>query len=456
MKERVRKLIPLLENFAKEEFGLSFNPTDYEFVPHETLMSVSSGPFPIRFHHWTYGRDYYLLSIYNRMGLSHLYESFFYGNPSYAFIKENEKYTDQILIIAHCIGHSDFVSNNLLFSYNTKNLIEIAIEHAEIIARYEGLYGEEEVEELLDALFSVANYVDISKPLRRKPYPPKRKILKKPKKGEYSDLLGEVEEERWVEINREVPPYDEHDILFFIYLYSDLPNWKKEVIGIFREEMYYLAPIIRTKIMNEGWASFIEWELIKKLDEKEKIFTDEEFVRMLRTHSMITGVMPSPFVSPYALGYAIWKKIYDKEKAFAPLLEIRKEYDDLGFVRDFLDENVIEELGLFEYQRKSAITTVTSKDSKKVKKRLLELMSHSYSPNVFIEKGGYEEEKGTVKMRFVKDTEMDLDLTHAEHVILYLHKLLKKKIEWTIEKGGGAKPFKLIATEGRVIRKIEG
>ena len=64
-----------------------------------------------------------------------------------------------------------------------------------------------------------------------------------------------LEEERKLEERFPVQP--EKDVLSFLIEHAPLANWQRNVLGIIREESYYFAPQGRTKIMNEGWASYL-------------------------------------------------------------------------------------------------------------------------------------------------------------------------------------------------------
>ncbi len=456
MKYSLKKTIEILERDARDRFGLNFYPIEFQWVPHDVLMSVSSGPFPIRFHHWTYGRDYYALSLHNRLGLSHLYESFFYGNPSFAFIKDSETLTDQILVIAHCIGHADFSTNNLLFKYHNKDIVTRAIRHAERISKLETLYGEKEVEEILDLLFGIYFMVDTNKSLHREPYPLPKRVLVNESRGEFDDLISFNEEkrERWKEINTEIPPYDERDLLWFLYQYAEIPDWKREIIKMFREEMFYVMPIIKTRVMNEGWATFVEWLLIREVDKRHHIFDEKEYVALLRTHSLISSVVPSTSLSPYALGFALWKRLFNENsEKIDRLLDIRATYEDIGFIRDFLDRETVEKLGLFEYQRKNAITSVTSKETEEIRKRLMNMMAHAYNPNIFIPKGGWDKNSGTLRLHFRRDADRDLDILHAENVLKSLQGLWGNKVILEVETEDPDKTLIFEAEDGKVVRK---
>jgi stage V sporulation protein R len=44
-------------------------------------------------------------------------------------------------------------------------------------------------------------------------------------------------------------------VLGHLLLRAPLAEWQQEVLGLLRDEAYYFAPQMLTKIMNEGWAS---------------------------------------------------------------------------------------------------------------------------------------------------------------------------------------------------------
>jgi stage V sporulation protein R len=52
------------------------------------------------------------------------------------------------------------------------------------------------------------------------------------------------------------PSEPERDVLQFLLEHAPLERWERDVLEIIRDEAYYFAPQMQTKIMNEGWASY--------------------------------------------------------------------------------------------------------------------------------------------------------------------------------------------------------
>ena len=58
---------------------------------------------------------------------------------------------------------------------------------------------------------------------------------------------------------RKFPPKPEKDLLI-IYRSNTVVNleeWQRDILTMMREEMLYFWPQLETKIMNEGWASYL-------------------------------------------------------------------------------------------------------------------------------------------------------------------------------------------------------
>ena len=80
--------------------------------------------------------------------------------PSHAFLRSTNTYLQNVLVIAHVLGHADFFANNHWYRKSNKNMLNIAEQHARLIRWYEWEYGRERVEKLLDALLTVATSVN--------------------------------------------------------------------------------------------------------------------------------------------------------------------------------------------------------------------------------------------------------------------------------------------------------
>ena len=101
-----------------------------------------------------------------------------------------------------------------------------------------------------------------------------------------------------------MPREPEEDLLGFLMREAPrLEDWERDVLGICREEAAYFAPQLRTKIINEGWATYWHVAILQDLQ-----LPADQFVEFQRATAMV--VQPHPgVVNPYNLGYALWRKV---------------------------------------------------------------------------------------------------------------------------------------------------
>jgi stage V sporulation protein R len=100
-----------------KEFGLDWHPINYEVCDYfEMIGHMSYHGMPSHYNHWSYGKSFEVTHQQYNMGMQGLpYELIINSDPSIAYLmRENPLYL-QILIMAHCIGHSDFFKNNRTF-----------------------------------------------------------------------------------------------------------------------------------------------------------------------------------------------------------------------------------------------------------------------------------------------------------------------------------------------------
>ncbi len=100
------------------------------------------------------------------------------------------------------------------------------------------------------------------------------------------------------------------DVLQYLMDHSDFINkeenrWMKQVMQVVRNTSLFFQPQIRTKIMNEGWASY--WH--------EKLFLQDDRIRsheveFARVNAGVTS-MPRVGLNPYALGMRLFHYIED-------------------------------------------------------------------------------------------------------------------------------------------------
>lgn len=353
---------PRLEKLAQSQ-GLDYFPVDFELVPDTFMMEVAVYGLPVRMPHWSFGVRYIYQYVQHRMGGSRIFEVVFPGKPNRAYLQSSNSLSDNALVVAHVLGHADFSKNNELFARMQReagfNIVEQAAARAHRIEEAIREHGNARVERVLDAALALEQCIDVSMPLQRDSYPDKREQSKTPPprtafEARFDALPGEKVAEPPAEpaAPAGIPPYPEPDLLWFIARYApEMQPWERDIFLAVREESYYFYPVFACHIMNEGWASFWHARLLREAD----FLPDSLYVDAIKAHSDVVRPFAGPdavalSVNPYHLGFHIWERIVDRhglDEAF----RIRTEEDDFAFVRNYLTEDLANDLGLFVHER---------------------------------------------------------------------------------------------------------
>ncbi len=196
------------------------------------------------------------------------------------------------------------------------------------------------------------------------------------KRGEaafFADTVNKYPEfEALFEKSHQMKVVEKRDLLKYLMDHSEFLNkdenkWMKSVMEVVRQTSIYFQPQIRTKIMNEGWASY--WH--------EKLFLQDERivgheVEFARANAGVTS-LPRVGLNPYALGLRLFNHIeemadqgklsYDfqrmndarmREKYDAGLgkgkefiFEVRENFCDFTFINTFVEQDFVTRNDLF-------------------------------------------------------------------------------------------------------------
>jgi stage V sporulation protein R len=442
MDKEVRELEKALEqiwDIATNKFGLDPFPTRFEIVPATVMYEVGSYALPGRYSHWTFGKAYHKMKTMYDFGLSKIYEVVINSNPSYAFLLENNSLLQNKLVIAHVLGHVDFFKHNAYFSQTNRRMVDDAALHARRINEYEFKYGRKVVEDFLDAVLSIEEHIDpyffIKKGRNGKKAdePEKRRV----KPGPYDDLTSAQEreaiakaEEALAEEEQEQP---EKDLIWFIMQNSPiLQPWQRDVMSMIHDEMLYFVPQMQTKTLNEGWASYWHSRIMRELD-----LPDHEHVEFAELHAGVVSPHRGQ-LNPYYIGYKILEDIEkrwnnptaeEREKfgrepgqGLAKLLEVRETENDISLLRNYLTEDLCEELDLFVYELiDEEEWTVTEKRWERVRDQLVANMTNFGYPYIEVADGDYDRNLELCLRHRYEGAE--LDLKYARKVLEYVHKL---------------------------------
>jgi stage V sporulation protein R len=427
-----------LESLAKDH-GLDYYPVQFEEVPSSFMMEIAVYGLPVRMPHWSFGVRYIYQLIQHRMGHSRLFEVVFPGNPGRAYLARNNSLQENTLVTAHVLGHADFAKNNALFKRSQEQvgyrIVEQAAAHARRIGQAVEQHGQSRVEQILDAALALEAHIDTVQPLRRERYPQYLETSRPVRDDRFqsrfdrlpgAELAGDQPLER---VRAPVPPAPESDLLWFIAEYApDLDDWERDIFLAVREESFYFYPVFACQIMNEGWASYWHARLLREAD----FLPQNEYLDALKTHSDVVRPhaaeqQASLVVNPYHLGFSIWESIVEElglERAF----QIRAEDDDFGFVRNYLSQELAEELKLFRYEATGDGTVrVQDNDIHALRETMLAPKYNFGAPAVVAK---HMASDGSLELYHEDATDgRGLDLERAERVLDYLHKVWRRPVK---------------------------
>jgi spore cortex formation protein SpoVR/YcgB (stage V sporulation) len=251
------------------------------------------------------------------------------------------------------------------------------------VAECEERYGDDAVESVLDAAHALMNQ-GVSRDLRPRP----RNVVKREK--ERAARRRAHEEATFDPIYRTLPEITregaaepteaeseqrrlglpEENLLYFLEKNAPkLEDWQRELLRIVRLLSQYFYPQRQTKMMNEGCATFVHYEILNRLYERG-LLTDGTMLEFLHSHSSV--IFQPAFndrrfggLNPYALGFAMMNDIRriaseptDEDRQWFPefagcgdwmgtLRQAWAEYRDESFILQFLSPKLIRDFRLF-------------------------------------------------------------------------------------------------------------
>lgn len=453
----------ILEKAA--EFGLSCFPQEFEICDHNQMLgAMAYSGMPSHYPHWSYGKAYEKLKTLYDHGVSGLpYEMVINSNPALAYLMRDNTLALNILTIAHVCGHNDFFRNNFTFQ-STKP--ELTISSFKARANRMRSYiedpsiGLEKVENLLDAAHALSlqcrRNLAIKKLSRKEE---EKRLLEAATPPPDPFYKIHAPREYVVPDLRKVPLLPEEDILLFIRDHNPLlEEWERDILTIVHESAQYFVPQIDTKIMNEGWASFWHYEILRSIDLPQDLYLE-----FLVRHNQVVRPIPRG-LNPYHIGLSLWNRIAllhgkdpftsaeetflkrmqgmqienPQERIFPPdrsnwrkaLFEVRAVDRDVSFLRRFLTEEAARDLDLFEFAKRGddiIITRVSNKEEwEKVKATFLANVGMGSVPAIKVEDADHDHNRNLYVKHYHDGR--DLQLGYAEKTLEYLHRLWGQKV----------------------------
>lgn len=409
------------------DFGLDPMPQEFDVVPAQKMLEIMAYRLPVNYSHWSFGRDYEIERTKYEHGYSVPYEVVFNSDPARAYLMETNPLPIQVLVMAHVYAHNDFMKNNRHFQITRRDMITSASEAAQRLRGYEEDYGREAVERLIDAAMAIEWNIDPDELLRPETETEARERLygwskTLPRGGSFDDLLPEknpiAREEKRL-LRRKTPP--EPTIELFKYIIENstrrFEEWEKDVLNIVRNQALYFMPYRRTKIMNEGWATYWHEKIMNRLF-AEKFLSAEEHGYYNLYNSRVKANHPRS-LNPYLLGSALFANIETRwntgrfgpeyescrdavkkenwdlrlNKGMEKIMEVRRTHMDWFFIDEFLNGDVVEDLHLYIYQETDKSShidlEVKETDWRKVKRLLVQSLMNWGIPRILVTNGNH-------------------------------------------------------------------
>jgi len=445
-----------------KEYGLDYYPIKFVLVAPKELNGIAAYTgFPARMPHWTFGMEYEDLHKRYQYGVSKIYELVINTNPVIAYLLNTNALVDQKLVMVHVCGHADFFKHNQWFSHTNRQMIDQMANNASRVKRLAQKWGEQKVEDFIDICLSIGNLIDPYQDHIKRYYPKSENedepshAISRLKANDYMDSYINTKEfleqqkkklEAEKLARKKFPEQPDRDVLGFLVEHAPMEQWQKDILSMVREEEYYFAPQRMTKIMNEGWATYIHSKFMT-----QRLAEDCDIIDYCDSQSRAIAAGQS--LNPYRLGLGLYrdieerwnrgqfgteweqcqdmveKKHWDKKLGLGKekIFQVRKTHNDLTFIDDFLTPEFCVQEGLFAYQRSPDTNQDTiSNDFRKIKNRLLVMLANGGSPVIQIENANYEN-RGEIYLRH-EYAERELDMGKAQDTLRNLFKIWTRPI----------------------------
>lgn len=437
--------------------GLSFDDESLEYiVTNQDMIELSpKGMIPTLYDYWVNdvevlkGKGQYKLYPHNP------YETVINSRPAISYYNDNNPDWLNIMIFYHVIGHIDFFQNNILFEHTwNDDFVGQALADKRHITSLRSEHGRW-VDYIIEFSRAIDNLTGYFTELSIRNFPtsmePGEKLsyyldvfLPKEALASIGTIYSEVERYNkllesqemlaesmfFSEIKGKYPEFDSkfkkhqdlhevrsNDIMDFIrdnspFLKRDENQWMKAVMNIVRDTSLYFAPQIRTKTINEGWASYWHDELFRS---DNRIIGHESEYSVI--NAKVTSISRVGY-NPYAIGLRLvqyvenlansgkisreYQKLLNSEERDAfnknngsgknALFELRKNFSDFMLINTFVDQDFVDEHKLFvvgermNQQKGTVEYYIKSKKADDYKQMLIDNMYHPPIISVVTEK----------------------------------------------------------------------
>lgn len=408
--QRTKKLMEECKARARSA-GLVFGEETLEYiVTNRDMIRLSPKVMiPTLYDYWV--NDVEVLKEEGKYKLypSNPYETVINSSPAISYYNDNNPDWMNIMIFYHVLGHIDFFQNNILFANTWKDdFVGQALADKRLIENLRSEYGRW-VDYIIEFSRSIDNITGYFRELPKPDFPPEMELTEKlkfyfhhflqEKTGmlqheiyreidRYNNLLAlnpdSAERMFFAEIRLKYPEFENlfekydsdkrtcSDLLEFIaenspFLKKKENTWMQSVLAIVRNTSLYFAPQIRTKIINEGWASYWHDELFRT---DERISGHE--VGYAKLNAGVTSISRIG-LNPYAIGLRLIQYVeelankgkldyrfqqmenmenrekFDQKtgKGKEAIFSLRQNFSDFMLINTFVDQDFVDKHNLF-------------------------------------------------------------------------------------------------------------
>lgn len=406
------------------EIGLSCYEQHFEICSYEDMLCYEAYVgMPSHYPHWSYGKAYERQKTYYQYNLTGLpYEMVINSDPCIAYLMRDNTLLLQILTMAHVYGHNDFFKNNRLFKRDTRAelTLEMFKAHADRVRSYiqDPSIGPAKVERILDAAHALRFQISrhgAGKMMSRADL--------KPEHGE------------------EVPARLEGDLLGFLAERGRLQEWERDLVTIVRDESFYFLPQMETKIMNEGWASYWHYQILKRLG-----LPQELHLEFLQRHNLVIRPHQGR-INPYFVGFKLFEYLAG-EGGRERIMAVRAEERDQSFLRRYLTRELCEDMHLFAYESRGVDQVITEVSDDEGWKAVRDELAGSVGIGSIPLINPKTVEKGRLIVEHCFDGR-ELELNYAQETLKYAAKLWGDTVELITKIDGQTKV--IVCDEDQVI-----
>ncbi len=409
--QHTKKIMEGCKESAKEA-GLKFQDETLEYiVTNRDLLELSpKHMIPTLYDYWVHEVEVLKEKGKYELYPANPYETVINTRPAISFYNDNNPDWLNVMIFYHVLAHIDFFQNNLFFRQTWDyDFTGKALSDKRLITKLRSEKGRW-VDYVIEFARGVDNLVGYHQALSRINNPFGSGKLKRldfyfdvflqaTKKVTISEYIKEIENYNkciksygelgeksfFTEVNQKYPEFEaiyhknfqkkaryKIDPMQFIMEHSSFLNkeenvWMKAVLEVVQNTSMFFQPQIRTKIMNEGWASY--WH--------EKLFLNDNRIKgheidFARVNALVTS-MPRVGLNPYALGMRLFyhieemgdkgrfsyefQRIDDSNKRNEfdlktgkgkdLIFKVRENLNDFMFINNLLDQEFMTRYNLF-------------------------------------------------------------------------------------------------------------